>query len=260
MVRRSSDVDPAAIAGTGRGGRITKGDVLRHLEPAPPAAPGRGSRPLPASPLRRPSSRLGEPPARHGRRARRPGSRCRRCASASPSAWSRSSSTAAILTTFNEVDMSAVIELRARAARRPSRSKHGVGLGFMSFFVKAAVDALRGVSRRSTPRSTANEIVYQPLLRHRHRRQHRARPGGAGAARRRPADASPRSRRRSPTSPRKARDRTIDPRELPGGTSRSPTAASSARCSRRRSSTRRRPASSACTRSRSGRWSWTTRS
>jgi 2-oxoglutarate dehydrogenase E2 component (dihydrolipoamide succinyltransferase) len=66
--------------------------------------------------------------------------------------------TAAILTTFNEVDMSAVMELRSRY-KESFQKKHGVGLGFMSFFVKAAIDALR-----TYPRVNAyidgEEIVY----------------------------------------------------------------------------------------------------
>ena len=68
--------------------------------------------------------------------------RCRRCAGRSPSAWSRRRQTAAILTTFNEVDMSKVLALRERYQERFLK-QHGVKLGFMSFFVKAAIEALR---------------------------------------------------------------------------------------------------------------------
>ncbi len=63
-------------------------------------------------------------------------------------------STQALLTTFNEVDLTAVQELRARYKERFEKAQ-GVKLGFMSFFVKAAIEALQALSRWSTPRSTA---------------------------------------------------------------------------------------------------------
>ena len=58
--------------------------------------------------------------------------------------------TAAILTTFNEADMSRVMDLRAKY-KDAFKKKHGVGLGFMSFFVKAAIEALQGVPRGQRP-------------------------------------------------------------------------------------------------------------
>ncbi len=67
--------------------------------------------------------------------------------------------TAAILTTFNEVDMSRVIALRT-LYKEPFQKKHGVGLGFMSFFVKASIDALKTFPRVNA-RIDGNEIVYQ---------------------------------------------------------------------------------------------------
>jgi len=67
--------------------------------------------------------------------------------------------TAAILTTFNEADLSRVMELRARY-KESFQTKHGVGLGFMSFFVKAAVDALKAFPAVNG-RIDGNEIVYQ---------------------------------------------------------------------------------------------------
>ena len=119
-------VDVAAVAGSGRDGRVTKGDVLA-AQPAA-AAPSPASRPAPASiptgsrPEQRvPMSRL------RARVAER---------------LVQSQSTAAILTTFNEVNMAPVMELRGRYKDRFEK-EHGVKLGFMSFFVKAAVAALR---------------------------------------------------------------------------------------------------------------------
>ena len=67
--------------------------------------------------------------------------------------------TAAILTTFNEADMSRVIELRT-LYKEAFQKKHGVGLGFMSFFVKASIDALKAFPTVNA-RIEGNEIVYQ---------------------------------------------------------------------------------------------------
>ena len=131
-------LDPAAIEGTGKDGRITKADVLRHLEGSPPApaepAPEPGPEPEPA---RSPGS---PPDARPGTRGERrePMSRLRRRIAERLLEAQR---TAAILTTFNEVDMQPVMDLRRRY-REDFERRHGVRLGFMSFFVKAAVQAL----------------------------------------------------------------------------------------------------------------------
>ena len=113
------------IAGTGRDGRITKSDVAHHLEAAPSeqaapphqgaaAAGGRADRRVPMSRLRaRIAQRLVEAQA-----------------------------TAALLTTFNEVDMQALLAMRARY-KEAFEKRHGVRLGFMSFFAKACIEALR---------------------------------------------------------------------------------------------------------------------
>jgi len=123
-------LDAGSIPGSGRDGRITKGDVLAHMAPkaggvsaGPQAAPtvagsaaaaGRVERRVPMTRLRaRVAERLVQ-----------------------------AQSTAAMLTTFNEVDLKAVNELRARYKERFEK-EHGARLGFMSFFVKACVEALR---------------------------------------------------------------------------------------------------------------------
>jgi len=137
-------VDPATIAGTGRGGRITKGDALAAASASTPAAaaPGPAAPAAPAarapSPARAPAVQL---PAALGSRPeqRVPMSRLRARVA---ERLVQSQSNAAILTTFNEVDMQAVIELRNRHKERFEK-EHGVKLGFMGFFVKAAVHALR---------------------------------------------------------------------------------------------------------------------
>ena len=135
-------LDPAAIEGTGKDGRITKADVLRHLEASPPAraepAPESAPESTPeAAPAPSPES---PPDARPGSRGERrePMSRLRsRIAERLLEAQRR----AAILTTFNEVDMQPAMDLRRRY-REDFERRHGVRLGFMSFFVKAAVQAL----------------------------------------------------------------------------------------------------------------------
>lgn len=122
------ELDAAQIPGSGRGGRVTKEDVLAQLEKtAPPAfvrAPERI--PAPASSGERPEQRV--PMTRlRARVAER---------------LVQAQQTAAILTTFNEVNMQPVMELRNRHKEKFEK-EHGVKLGFMSFFVKAAVDALK---------------------------------------------------------------------------------------------------------------------
>jgi 2-oxoglutarate dehydrogenase E2 component (dihydrolipoamide succinyltransferase) len=128
-------VSPASVEGTGRGGRITKGDVIAAtIAPAgeraePPAAPAPVARPdMPprAATSARPEQRV-------------PMSRLRQRVAERLVA---SQATAAILTTFNEVNMQPVIDLRNRYKDRFEK-EHGVKLGFMGFFVKAAVHALK---------------------------------------------------------------------------------------------------------------------
>jgi 2-oxoglutarate dehydrogenase E2 component (dihydrolipoamide succinyltransferase) len=133
-------VDAAAVAGTGRGGRITKGDVAEAVaaraQPAAPAAqPVAAKPPAPKPPATLPAgASLGARPEQ-----RVPMSRLR---ARIAERLVQSQSTAAILTTFNEVNMQPVIELRTRYKDRFEK-EHGVKLGFMGFFVKAAVHALK---------------------------------------------------------------------------------------------------------------------
>jgi len=126
-------VDAGSVDGSGRGGRITKGDVIAASAGKPAAAPV----PAPAA-ARAPSVPL--PVAQGSRPEQRvPMSRLRARVA---ERLVQSQSTAAILTTFNEVNMQPVIDLRNRYKDRFEK-EHGVKLGFMSFFVKAAVHALK---------------------------------------------------------------------------------------------------------------------
>ena len=144
-------VDTAAIAGSGRGGRVTKADVLAQA----PAAPA------PAAPVAKPS--LPQPPApvdvdrilADRPEQRVPMSRLR---ARIAERLVQSQSTAAILTTFNEVNMAPVMELRNRYKERFEK-EHGVKLGFMSFFVKAAVHALKKYPVVNAS-IDGNDIVY----------------------------------------------------------------------------------------------------
>ena len=140
-VRRIVDehgLDPSGIAGTGKDGRITKGDVLAHLEAA--AKPAADAAPTSAGPALEPAGAApGEPTPGHRGERREPMSRLRRRIA---ERLVEAQHTAAILTTFNEIDMQPVIALRARHKEGFER-RHGVRLGFMSFFAKAAVQALR---------------------------------------------------------------------------------------------------------------------
>ena len=140
------DLDPAAIAGTGPGGRITKEDAEKAARagkpsaepsPAPSADGGKGR---PAGAARPAPAALGEPSMPTNERQRRlPLSTLRRRI-AENLVYSRQSS--AHVTTFNEVDMSAIMEVRAKH-RDTFQDRHGVRLGFMSFFVKASQTALQ---------------------------------------------------------------------------------------------------------------------
>ena len=140
-VRRIVDehgLDPSGITGTGRDGRITKGDVLAHLEAA--TKPAADAAPTSAGPALEPAGAApGEPTPGHRGERREPMSRLRRRIA---ERLVEAQHTAAILTTFNEIDMQPVVALRARHKEGFER-RHGVRLGFMSFFAKAAVQALR---------------------------------------------------------------------------------------------------------------------
>jgi 2-oxoglutarate dehydrogenase E2 component (dihydrolipoamide succinyltransferase) len=138
-------LDPNAIAGTGRGGRLTKGDVLSAQ--AAVTAPAREvSRPV-APEVSRPSDQPGD--------RRVPMSRLR---AKIAERLVQAQHTAAILTTFNEVDMSAVIALRNRS-KEAFEKKHGVKLSFMSFFTRASILALKAIPEVNAS-IDGSDIVY----------------------------------------------------------------------------------------------------
>jgi len=136
-VVEETGVEAAAVTGTGRDGRVTKADVVAHAEkksaPAAVAAVPSGPRAEQRVPMTRLRQRIAERlvQAQH---------------------------TAALLTTFNEVDLTAINELRARHKDRFEKH-HGVKLGFMSFFVKASIEALRKVPVMNAA-VDGNDIIY----------------------------------------------------------------------------------------------------
>jgi len=109
-VAEEEKVDPGSVSGTGRGGRVTKGDVIKFLK-------GGGSRQEERVKMTRLRSRIAE-------------------------RMKEAQNTAAILTSFNEVDLKAVMDLRKKYQEQFTQ-RHGIKLGLMSFFVKACCDALR---------------------------------------------------------------------------------------------------------------------
>jgi 2-oxoglutarate dehydrogenase E2 component (dihydrolipoamide succinyltransferase) len=139
-----SGVDASQIEGSGRGGRITKADVLNMSKPAPAAAPAAPAASALAPAAARPS--LPQPPAINldAVLADRPEQRVpmSRLRARVAERLLQSQQQNAILTTFNEVNMGPVMELRAKY-RDKFEKEHGVKLGFMSFFVKAVVAALK---------------------------------------------------------------------------------------------------------------------
>ena len=112
-VAEEEQADVSQLAGSGRGGRITKGDVINYVRQGAPAGP----RPEERVKMTRLRSRVAE-------------------------RMKEAQNTAAILTSFNEVDLKAVMDLR-RKYKEAFQQEHGVKLGLMSFFVKAVCDALR---------------------------------------------------------------------------------------------------------------------
>jgi 2-oxoglutarate dehydrogenase E2 component (dihydrolipoamide succinyltransferase) len=145
---------PGSVAGTGKDGRITKGDVLAAAQP--PAAKPAAAAAAPALPTALPAVAAPIAPSLGDRPEQRvPMSRLRARVA---ERLLQSQATNAILTTFNEVNMAPLMEMRKRFQEKFEK-EHGVKLGFMSFFVKAAVAALKRypVINASVD---GNDIVY----------------------------------------------------------------------------------------------------
>lgn len=133
-IAEESGVNPSSVSGTGKDGRVTKGDMLSAAE--------KGSSPAAPAPQASPAAAVSKPAADQGSRTTRTKMTPlrRKIAERLVSAQHE----AALLTTFNEVDMSGVMALRKRH-QEDFVARHGLKLGFMSFFVKAVVKALKEV-------------------------------------------------------------------------------------------------------------------
>ncbi len=146
-----NNLNPHQVKGTGKDGALTKGDVLEHLK-NPPSAPApiisTGATPAPTA-ASSPASAASE------RETREKMSKMRKTISRR---LKEAQNTAAMLTTFNEIDMSAVMDAR-KQYKEAFEKKHGVRLGFNSFFAKAVVQALQDVPSVNA-RIDGDDIVY----------------------------------------------------------------------------------------------------
>ena len=157
-------VDVSQVRGTGPQGRVTKDDLEGYLQaqqqarPAPAAQPGPAAPPAPATQAGQAGAiPTGGRPSQTGRAEERVRMSRRRQTIATRLVEAQH--TAAMLTTFNEIDMSAVMDVRKR--RRDSfKERWGIGLGFMSFFVKASIGALRSFPRLNAE-IQGNEFVLK---------------------------------------------------------------------------------------------------
>lgn len=145
---QENNLDPAAIPATGKGGRLVKSDVLRVIEAGAAA-------PAVAAPAAAPPAPSG-PRSNAGREERVRMSRLRKRIA---ERLKEAQNTAAMLTTFNEVDMTDLMATRAQY-KDLFEKKHGARLGFMSFFVKAAITALQDIPAVNAE-IDGDEIVYK---------------------------------------------------------------------------------------------------
>jgi len=152
-----SGVNPTEIPATGRAGRLTKGDVLQHLEAKPQSVsvlvqPDRA----PSAPVVRPPVASQNRESVEARERREPMSRIRKRIA---ERLKQVQNTAAILTTFNEIDMTAALALRAKY-NEAFKDRYGVSFGFMSLFAKASVEALRAFPALNAE-IRGDDIIYK---------------------------------------------------------------------------------------------------
>jgi 2-oxoglutarate dehydrogenase E2 component (dihydrolipoamide succinyltransferase) len=127
-------IDPASVAGSGKAGRVTKGDMLSATE----------AKPAVAAPTATPAAAPAAPAASANRGEKQTRVKMTKLRQTIANRLVAAQHNAAMLTTFNEADMSAIMALRSKY-QDDFTKKHGVKLGFMSFFVKAVVNALKEV-------------------------------------------------------------------------------------------------------------------
>ncbi|HEX3395156.1 MAG TPA: 2-oxoglutarate dehydrogenase complex dihydrolipoyllysine-residue succinyltransferase [Steroidobacteraceae bacterium] len=160
-VADENKVDPKSVAGSGRDGRVSKSDVVNYLSKgaAPPSVVGGSPSPQSAAATpqpKAPAQFVPAPSARGSRSEQRvPMTRLR---ARIAERMVQAQATQALLTSFNEVDLSAVNELRARY-KDPFEKQYSVKLGFMSFFAKACVEALKKFPAVNAS-VDGNDLVY----------------------------------------------------------------------------------------------------
>ncbi len=158
-------LDPTAIPASGKGGRLTKGDVLAHIAQETPPAAGGASVPTPAPPAPAAAAPAARPLAPAAPAASKEGeevvplSRLRKRIA---ERLVQAQHTAAILTTFNEVDLTNVMALRAAQKERFQKT-HGVSLGFMSIFARACIAALKEVPAINAE-IRGDDVVYKHFV------------------------------------------------------------------------------------------------
>jgi len=154
-------VDPSKIQGTGKDGRLTKDDVIAAAQAGstPAQAGGQAEAKLPSTPVQQPSAPGPRPSSGDRREERVKMSRLRQTIA---KRLKDAQNTAAMLTTFNDVDMSAVIDARTRY-KDLFEKKHDIRLGFMGFFVKACALAAKDVPSVNASLE-GDEIVYHDYL------------------------------------------------------------------------------------------------
>jgi 2-oxoglutarate dehydrogenase E2 component (dihydrolipoamide succinyltransferase) len=150
-------LDPSKIKGTGKDGRLTKDDVLAAAKTAPAAPAAQAAAPAAAAQAAAPAASTAAGPERREERVRM--TRLRQTVARR---LKEAQNTAAMLTTFNDVDMTAVMEARSRY-KDLFEKKHSIRLGFMGFFVKAAALAARDVPAVNAS-IEGDEIVYRDYL------------------------------------------------------------------------------------------------
>jgi 2-oxoglutarate dehydrogenase E2 component (dihydrolipoamide succinyltransferase) len=157
---QESGVNVSEVSGTGKDGRVTKGDLISHAEkkrsgnaqeipPPPPVNLGPSSKPVTKG------TEFSTATSSQREDTRKPMSMMRRRIA---ERLVHSQNTAAILTTFNELDMTAILDLRKKYAEK-FLERHGIKLGFMGFFVKAAADALQAFPEINATLD-GNDVIY----------------------------------------------------------------------------------------------------
>jgi 2-oxoglutarate dehydrogenase E2 component (dihydrolipoamide succinyltransferase) len=162
-VAEENKVDPKTVAGSGRDGRVSKSDVVNYLSaketaaPSPASAAPSSAAAAPSTPGKAAPAQFVPPPSVRGNRGEQhvPMTRLR---ARIAERMVQAQATQALLTSFNEVDLKAVNELRGRY-KDPFEKQYGVKLGFMSFFAKACVEALKKFPSVNAS-VDGNDIVY----------------------------------------------------------------------------------------------------